>query len=1017
MNKRMRILNFMMVLVLLTGSLFACKPAPSKDVLYVNLTWHQHQPLYYKDDSGNYSRPWVRVHATKDYLDMAQTVAQYPDVHVTFNLTPSLIRQLDDFAENGVKDIYWVLAEKPASELSEADKRFILERFFDANWDNVIARFPRYAELLDKRVGSDEAAITAALETFTEQDFRDLQIWFNLAWVDPDFLAVDPLKGLVEKGRDFSEEDKGILFDEVLKLVKDVIPYHAELQKKGQIEITTTPYAHPILPLIYDTDLALVGNPSAEMPERFAYPQDAVYHLQKSVEMYETHFGRDVRGLWPGEGAVAQDIIPLVAEAGYQWMQTGEPVLAKSLGIETFTRDANENVIEADELYRPYYVRDETGNQVAIFFRDWNLSDKVGFTYSGMDGELAAQDLIGRLEAIQEQFVTDGIEGPHVVSLILDGENAWEHYENDGKAFLNTLYQLLSESDKLQTATPSEYLEMFPEQRSLDELFPGAWFSANYDTWIGETEEALAWNYLGEVRSFLGMYESGEKTVDAESLNLAFDYMYLAEGSDWFWWYGSDQDSGQDAYFDQGFRELLMQVYRSIGEEVPAFLNVPIIQPQPVRATMPLMGSGTPEIDGAGDDDAWSWAAYYAGSETEFVQGLYYVLDEENLYLRLDTNSPLADGQKVGFYLTVPEQDGRYPFAYDEMSQSEVMLGISATTLIEWTSGASTIDIYDTDGSGWQLAEGQVGAAENAELVLEVSIPLEKLGELKMGDELRLVSLIMPEGEIFPADGPVQIMLLNMGEATTLILIEDPEGDDHGPGSYSYPTDGIFAEQVFDVKSFEIAYDATSLIFTTTLYGAIENGWGSPNGFSVQTVDVYIDKDPGAATGARMLLPGRNAALSQENGWEFAVWMEGWYPQVVIPDTDTLEPKEFSEASSAMKIFIDPGKNAIIVRVPLDFLGEGDPATWAYAAVLLGQEGYPSPGIWRVRDVSQTTEQYRFGGAPLDNNHTRIIDLIWPAGLTPTQEEILSNYPSSAKAVDSLSIDDFVIIPLIVISQ
>ncbi|MFH1446171.1 MAG: glycoside hydrolase, partial [Chloroflexota bacterium] len=253
MNKRMRILNIMMVLVLLTGSLFACKPAPSKDVLYVNLTWHQHQPLYYKDDSGNYSRPWVRVHATKDYLDMVQTVAQYPGVHVTFNLTPSLIRQLDDFAENGVKDIYWVLAEKPTSELSEVDKHFILERFFDANWDNVIVRFPRYAELLDKRVGSDETAIAAALETFTEQDFRDLQIWFNLAWVDPDFLVVDPLKVLVEKGRDFSEEDKIVLFDEVLKLVKEVIPYHAELQKKGQIEVTTTPYAHPILPLIYDT--------------------------------------------------------------------------------------------------------------------------------------------------------------------------------------------------------------------------------------------------------------------------------------------------------------------------------------------------------------------------------------------------------------------------------------------------------------------------------------------------------------------------------------------------------------------------------------------------------------------------------------------------------------------------------------------------------------------------------------------------------------------------------------------
>ena len=1010
--QRKLIFNLAFTLIVLSGLLFGCAKKFDTSVLYVNLTWHQHQPLYYKDADGNYSRPWVRVHATKDYLDMVETVSKYDDVHITFNLTPSLIRQLDDFAENGVKDIYWVLAEKPASSLTDADKIFILTRFFDANWDHIIRTHPRYEELLDKRGGTDDAAITAALTSFTEQDFRDLQIWFNLAWVDPDYLAVEPLQDLVAKDRDYSEADKVILFDEILSLVQKVISTHADLQKKGVIEVTTTPYAHPILPLIYDTDLALVGNPSAEMPDRYSYPDDAKYHLAKSVEMYEEHFGSKVRGLWPGEGAVAQDIVGMVADAGYQWMQTGEPVLAKSLGIDAFTRNSDELVQQADELYRPYYVKDENGKQVGIFFRDWNLSDKIGFTYSGMSGDLAAQDLISRLEAIQQKFVAEATPGPHIVTLVIDGENAWENYENDGKLFLNSLYQKLSESTLLKTTTPSEYLKMFPEQRVIEDLFPGAWFSANYDTWIGEAEEALAWNYLGEVRSFLAQYESGAKTASAEQLANAQDYIYLAEGSDWFWWYGTDQDSGQDSYFDQGFRELLKSVYISLGQEPPAFLEVAIIQPQPIKASTPLMGSGTPEIDGKVDDDAWTWAANYKGGDDALLKNLYYVLDKENLYLRVDADEALLYETGLEFYFSIPRQDGRTAFSLSDGKDPGIILGTSATTMLRWEPKDKALTLYDTDGNVWSVTAEKVGEAASDSGSLELAIPLEKLGELATGDDLRLVTVLTPGNTKFPMAGPAQIMILDIGEATSLLLVEDPEGDDDGPGTYTYPTDGVFNKQAFDVKSFEISYDATSLIFTTTFYGEIGNGWGSPNGFSIQTIDVYIDQDPGNATGARNLLPGRNAVLSAEDGWEYAIWIEGWYPQVVVPDASTLEPKDFSEASSGMKLFVDPGKNAIIARVPLVYLGGGSPEDWSYAAVVLGQEGYPSPGVWRVRDVSQKAEAYKFGGAAADNNHTRIIEIVWPLDAELSQADILSNYPSTAKPVDGLSLDDFAVIPL-----
>jgi alpha-amylase/alpha-mannosidase (GH57 family) len=1003
MKNPVKLFSFFIIAALLMPSLLAgCQAPPDKDILYVNITWHQHQPLYYKDAAGVYTRPWVRVHATKDYLDMAQKVAEYEDVHVTFNLTPSLIRQLNDLAD-GAKDIYWVLGEKPAEELTGTEKRFILERFFDVNWTNIISRYPRYQELLDKRGGSDEASILGAMEAFSEQDFRDLQIWFNLAWFDPAFLAEEPLSILVEKGENFSEGDKEILFSQILSVIQEVIPYHKQLQDAGQIEVTTTPYAHPILPLIYDNQLALVGNPSAEMPDlAFAYPQDAEAHLTRSVEMYTENFGTDVRGLWPGEGSVAQAIVPMVVDAGYTYMQTGEPVLAKSLGIDSFTRDSQGFVQEADDLYRPYYVTDGSGNQVGIFFRDWTLSDNIGFVYSGVTGEAGATDLVSHLEAIHADFMENEIEGPHIVSIILDGENAWEHYPNDGNDFLNALYAQLSASEVLQTVTPSEYLKMFPEQRQLGDLFPGAWFSPNYDTWIGETEEAIAWDYLARVREDLAAYETGEKEAAPDALAEAFDYMYLAEGSDWFWWYGADQDSGQDGYFDTGYRELLANVYRALGEDLPKFVQVPIIQAAPTAATVPFNSMASPAVDGE-DETAWESAAYYRVGGESSVTGLYYTLDKENIYLRVDSDGSLA-GNTLGFYFNVPRfEGGRSAFA----RESDLLLGFNASKLVEWTAGV-TVDVYDASEDGWTLFDGGAGRAMMGEDIMEFSLPLRLLGELKTGDALKMALVVQPEGDVLPAAGPAHVLMPDLGETTTLLLIDDPIGDDYGPGTYVYPEDAVFKESVFDAQTFEVGMDEENLVFKFSFVGPVENAWGSPNGLSLQTLDVYIDTDPGTGTGARMLLPGRNAALQEGYGWEIAVWAEGWNPQVLKVDPETLEAKAYSEATGGLKIIVDAAKNAVIVRVPLSFLPESDPSTWAYAAVVLSQEGYPSEGVWRVRDIEETPAQWRFGGAPVDVNHTRIIDLI----MSTEQAEILAAYPSSQSDMDSLTPDDFPQIPM-----
>lgn len=1002
-------------------------PTPSPDTLYLALVWHQHQPLYYKDPATNvYTRPWVRVHATKDYYDMAAMLKAYPNVHVTFNLTPVLIRQLDDIAA-GAKDIYWTLAEKPASQLTTDDKRFILERFFDANYDHVIGRFPRYRELLDKRGGSEPEKIDAALQSFSEQDLRDLQVWFNLAWFDPDFLAQPPLKALVDKGRGFSEEDKKIVFDKALEVVKAVVPLHKEMQDAGQIEVITTPYAHPILPLLYDTNLEKVGNPGAVMPSRFSYPNDAIAQVQKSVEIYKAHFGRAPRGLWPAEGAVSQEIVKMVADAGYTWMASGEPVLAKSLGLDSFTRDSAETVQEADALYRPYLVEDKSGAKIHMIFRDWTISDKVGFTYSGTPGEAAADDFMKRLEAIRTQLKSTRATGPHLVSVILDGENAWENYDNDGKAFLNALYKKLSESQTVKTVTPSEYLQMFPQQKVLpNPLFPGAWFSANYDTWIGEDEEAVAWNYLLKARQALAAYDIAKtKTTTPENLAKAQDFMYLAEGSDWFWWYGTDQDSGNDEYFDYGFRALLGEVYKALGEPVPDWVQAPII---PKRVAAPVRqpaGLISPALDGKETTpDEWAKAGFYQVSggamarADDVIGALYYGLDAKNLYFRIDAKgqwAAVADG-KVGVYVHMPGATRANAFSRASAgAPDKTVLGIGATHLAEVSLADGKATLYTATGAAgaWEEAKGQVAAALQGS-VLELALPLELLGELQPGDDLRL-TVVATSGsrdlQLVPAAGPAQLVVPDLGTTTPLIAVDDPQGDDKGPGSYTYPTDSVFKPGVFDIKQFSVAYDANNVVFKFVFYGPVPNPWGAGNNLSLQTLDVYVDRDPGAGTGSRLLLPGRNAALEKGNGWDVMVWAEGWTPGIYAPDAKGVPQKVAAEP----KIIVDPAANAVTLRVPRAAFGDGfDPAKAGYVAVVLSQEGYPAAGVWRVRDVNAKAEQWRLGGAPADTNHTRILDVAWPEAAKPTQAEFLGKYPASQEAnIDKLGPDDFCQLPLL----
>lgn len=1007
MLKGSRILNSMMIcLMVLPFCLSSCQttsPTASADVLYLNIIWHQHQPLYYTDANSVITRPWVRVHATKDYYDMAATVAKYPNVHVTFNITPVLMMQLDEYVNQGAKDSYWVLAEKPADQLTPAEKEFLLTRFFDANWDHMIRPHPGYKRLLDKRGGSSSDAIRTALESFSMQDYLDLQIWFNLAWMDPDWLENAPLDSLVAKDHAFTEADKQVVFNETRRIMKEVIPIHKQLLEKGQIEVITSPLAHPILPLIYDTNLALKGNPQADMPRRFNYVQDGIAQLTEGRQLYQEHFGSEPVGLWPSEGAVAAEIVPLVANSGYQWMASGEQVLANSLGIGAFSRNGQDTVLQADQLYRPYWVSGPAdgpiqGKKVLMVFRDNLISDKVGFTYSGTPGVEAADDFMQRMENIRTELKSEGAQGPHLVSIILDGENAWENYDHDGKEFLNALYSRLSESKTIQTMTVTDYLKKFPEQQDLPDLFPGAWFSANYDTWVGDPEEKAAWNLLGTTRADLeqAILEGKKQGVAVAGQDAALQQMYLAEGSDWFWWYGADQDSGNDAYFDEGFRALLRNVYLSLQKNPPAALQVPIIPAVLAPADREISGMTEAKIDGIAGADEWQPAALYTLRDAG--ETIRIGINDQQLSLALDSNQIWADLNvtRVDVYLSSPRMSKSLGYALAASGSDSAhltLLGFSATHLISLNSVTVQAESFTAGKNDWEPDETQVQVAEEAQ-TLEAAVPLDWLGALQAGDEIRFrVVLQTGDGETvtLPAAGPGRVLLPDLSDMTTVLQLADPTGDDHGPGTYTYPIDSVFTPGVFDITSFKVRYDDQNIAFDFTFSAEITNPWNGPASYSLQTLDVYIDQDPGQGTGAKLLLPGRNAALANGDGWDLALWAESWTPQVLTPDPSTLEPKPVNGVT--IKIILNPAAHGITLMIPRSTLRAGDPAEWAYAAMVLSQDGYPTEGVWRVRDVQESAAQWRIGGGPADSNHTRILDLAWPEGASSTQEGMLSDYP------------------------
>ena len=641
-------------------------------MIRVCLLWHMHQPFYKDLLSRQYRMPWTRLHALKDYFGMVEMTREFPALRLTFNLVPSLIAQIEDYATGAARDPLLELAQKPADQLSREERLMALANLFQANPRHMIARYPRYERLFALFRTADSVP-ERALSLFTTSDFADLQTLSQLAWFDEIYLSGDAeVRALVEKGEGYGVADQQVLARKQRELLGRVVGAYREAQDRGQVELSTTPYYHPILPLVCDSNVAEESRPGMPLPRRFRYPQDARLQLERAIAKHTEVFGRPPAGLWPSEGSVSDQVLAMAADLGFRWAASGEGVLARSLA-SGFLRDAQGVPANAAALYGSYEfapaeAADGQAGPLRLFFRDHCLSDLIGFVYSNMDPEQAARDLLERLRRCGRAACA-GARDP-VVSVILDGENAWESYSKNGRAFLACLYAGLSSDPELRPATFSEALELEPRGR-LAHVVPGSWINANFDIWIGAGEDNRAWNLLNDARAFFAAAEAAPGPVSREQLELAREELLIAEGSDWNWWFGPEHHTINDRHFDELYRTHLANVYRALGAGAPDFLAVPIARHEWRAFSAPPRNYISPRIDGlVSSYFEWMGAGVYSldlrGSAMHgrrfYVQEMHYGTDPRNFYLRLDLSPEglkAVESLEVRVNVTAGEAGGR----------------------------------------------------------------------------------------------------------------------------------------------------------------------------------------------------------------------------------------------------------------------------------------------------------------------------------------------------------------------
>ena len=685
--------------------------------LRVAILWHFHQPYYRDIVADEYVMPWVRLHALKDYYDMGAILGGVAGAKATFNFVPSLLLQLQDYVNGTANDAFLELAAKPADALEPDERAFVARSFFYVN-RRVIAQYPRYVQLTGKR---DMLAAGDKLESlFSVDELRDLQVLFNLCWCGNTLRREsDVVKALDEKRQGFTEEDKAALLAEQSAFVSRVCPLYSELASEGHAELSTTPFYHPILPILKNAQNARECMPNVPLPENWKGSEDdAKKQAADAVEFFSKVFGMAPRGMWPAEGSVSQDTCEIYKDLGINWIATDEAILFRSLNES----GAGASGRSRARLYSPYCV-DVGGKPLSVFFRDHGLSDAIGFVYSSWDAQTAVADFISRLKGIFDSLEGDaGVAkaGPPIVSVILDGENAWQYYPENGEPFLSLLYSKLVETDWIDLSTFGQHLDEHGPGQKLPRLAAGSWIRGDFGVWIGHPEDNEAWDWVQRARQLL----TDHPPKEARALELAWQSLFAAEGSDWNWWYGDDHHCDNIDQFDWLFRKHVENIYTLTGQAVPPELEDPIKSVGETRRPQQPKQFIQPVLDGR-DTSYFEWigAGLYHQADggrgamhqvTTHVRKLFFGFDEKHLFVRLDFSVAARE-------ILMGAEKHELIIEFTEPSPRQIrVLSSESDSGVQWC-----LQVLQQDDADWLVNDTLDTIA--VDQVAELAIPFESL--------------------------------------------------------------------------------------------------------------------------------------------------------------------------------------------------------------------------------------------------------------------------------------------------
>jgi len=593
--------------------------------LKLAFAWHMHQP-YYKDDKANTTlMPWVFLHAIKDYYDIPWYASKFNTIKATYNLVPSLIVQIESYIQNNAQDTLLLILKKDIELLSKNEIEYLQSYLFLSNEKNMIKPLKRYYEFYLRY------NIHNTIIDFSHNELLDLQVLFLLSWCG-NYLRQnnDVVKSLLEKGQYFTQEEKQILLEELILFLPTILSFYKELETSGKITLSTTPYFHPITPLLLDIQSAKEAKANVILPNMETnFKEFGIKNTQNAINYFEKLFGKKPSGFWPAEGSVSFKTAELFRKNNLQWFCTDEEILFKTLSNNTKTN-----------IYKNYNLYTASGD-IQVRFRDHHLSDAIGFDYSQKDSKTAALEFVKHLKNIY-----DNCDFSPLVNVILDGENAWEFFPNNGWDFFNELYKLFEATPWIETVTMDNITNDTEIQTvNISKLASGSWINGNFDIWIGSDEKNKAWELLDITKK---EFDKHKETLDEDSLKLIEKEFMIALGSDWFWWYGDDHFTIQAKEFDELFRKHLINIYQYLNIEVPQKILTPIIQTHLKNEfhTKPI-NFIYPKIDGV-KSDYFEWLnSGIINTKKEFsvmdstksiVKHIRYGYCKEKLYIFFDGN-------------------------------------------------------------------------------------------------------------------------------------------------------------------------------------------------------------------------------------------------------------------------------------------------------------------------------------------------------------------------------------------